>query len=258
MRRLVIAGVGALAAVSATMATAATTEGTGAGLRGYVCQTAPDPASRGMSITAVMAPLPSTMRMAMRFELLKRTKRWGRSVSISGTGLKTWITPKDPTLGSQPGDRWVVKHPVVDLAGPAYYRFKVTFRWTGAKRHVIGTTVRESQLCFQPELRADLDVASIAVNPIVGDPGFDRYVATIRNAGRTASGSFQVEFMDGPDGPWSPQFKPVSQLLSHHRVELSFKGPACSAGAPATITADPTHQVDDANPNNNSLVTTCS
>ncbi len=253
-----IASLAALAAVSATVATAATADGPSAALRGYVCQTALDPASRGMSITAVMAPLPGTMRMAMRFELLKRSNRWGRSVSLSGTGLKTWITPKDPTLGSQPGDRWVVKHPVVDLAAPAYYRFKVTFRWTDAKRQVIGTTVRESQLCFQPELRADLEIASIVVTPIVADPGFDRYVATVRNAGRTTSGPFQVEFSDGPAGPWSPQFKLVSQLLPHHRVELSFKGPACSAGAPATVTADPGHQVDDANPNNNSMVTTCS
>jgi hypothetical protein len=258
MRRFVIAGLIALAAVSATVATAATADGPSARLRGFVCQTALDPASRGMSITAVMRPLPATMKLAMRFELLKRTKRWGRSVSLSGSGLKTWITPKDPTLGREPGDKWVVKHPVVDLAAPAYYRFKVTFRWTGANGHVIGKTVRESPLCFQPELRADVEVTGIQVVPVLGNPGLDRYLGTIRNAGRTASGPFRVEFTDGPDGPWSPQFKSISQLLPHHQTMVSFKGPVCSAAAPATITADPDHQVDDANPSNNSMQTTCS
>jgi CARDB len=206
----------------------------------------------------VMRPLTGTMKMAMRFELLKRTRRWGHSVSVSGTDLKTWITPKDPTLGQRPGDRWVVKHPVVDLSAPAYYRFKVTFRWTGAKGRVIGRTVRQGPLCYQPELRADLVVTGIQVIPLAADPGFDRYVGTIRNAGRTASGPFRVEFSDGPNGQWSPQFKPVSQLLSHHQTMVSFKGPACSAAAPATITADPDHAVDDANPSNNSMETTCS
>jgi CARDB len=257
MRRFAIAGLVALLAASAAAATAtvAAVPASSARLQAFVCQTALDPAARGMSITAVMRPVPDTKRLAMRFELLKRTKRYGRSVSLTGTDLKTWITPKDPTLGSRPGDRWLVKHPVVSLAAPAWYRFKVTFRWTGADRHVLAKTVRESRLCYQPELRADLEVVTpIAVSALAAHPGFDAFVAQIRNAGRTASGPFQVEFTDGSA---APKFKPVTQLLPHHSVYLRFTGPACSAAAPATVVADPSHQVDDANPANNALESTC-
>lgn len=250
----------ALTAVAGTgtAAVSALAESSQAQLSSFICQTALDPAERAMSITAVMRPVPETMKMALRFELLKRTKRSGRSVSLSGVNLRNWVTPSNPTLGSRPGDRWIVKHPVVDLGAPAWYRYKVTFRWTGAHGRVISEAVRESAQCYQPELRADLKVTSIVVHPIPGHPAVYRFVGTIRNTGRTASGPFQVEFADGPNGPLSPQFKPVAQLLPHHQVALSFKGPTCSAAARATIIADPTHQVDDVNPNDNSLSTTCS
>ncbi len=255
MRRFAIAGMVALLAGSAAVAAATTVPASRARLQSFVCQTALDPAARGVSITAVMRPVAGTEKMAMRFELLRRTKRYGRWVSLSGTGLKNWINPKNPTLGSRPGDRWLVRHPVVELVAPAWYRYKVTFRWTGAGGHVLAKAVRQSRRCYQPELRADLQVVSpIGVSALSGRPGFDVFVAEIRNAGKTASGPFQVEFTDGSG---ASKFKPVSQLLPHHRVWLRFTGPACSAAAPATITADPGRQVDDANPSNNSLATTC-
>src|SRR5581483_2810855 len=57
---LVVAG-GALATVAT--AAAPTTQ-----LRSFVCQTARDPANRGISVTAVMRPVPHTLHMAIRFE----------------------------------------------------------------------------------------------------------------------------------------------------------------------------------------------
>src|SRR5438270_7459015 len=126
-------------------------------LRGFVCQSALDPGSRATSVTAAMRPQPGTQKLAMRFELLKQNRRHGRAISLTGSKLKTWLTPlpKDPTLGTLPTDKWIVKHPVVDLAAPAFYRFKVTFRWSGAGGQVIGRAVRFSPVCFQPELRPD-------------------------------------------------------------------------------------------------------
>ncbi len=129
-------------------------------LTSYLCQTALDPAERAISVTAVMRPVSGTGKMAMRFQLIKRTHRYSRPVALAGTDLNSWLTPKNPTLGSRPGDRWVVKHPVVDLAGPDFYRFKVAFRWSDASGHVIGRAVRSSPLCFQPERRPDLEVVN--------------------------------------------------------------------------------------------------
>ncbi len=223
-------------------------------LRDFVCQRAVDPALRGLSVVAVMRPVTGTERMAMRFTLLKRKTRHSRSVSVPGADLGRWITPKDPTLGSLPGDTWVVNHPVVDLAAPAYYRLKVAFRWSDADQHVLATAVRYSHLCFQPELRPDLAVSGITVTPQASNPGEDSFVAEIKNLGKTATGHFQLEFNDGS----VLSTISVGQLLPHHRVDVSFTGPACSASAPATITADPSGRVQDSNRANNSLQTTCS
>lgn len=247
-----VAGLIALAAGGGAVALAAPPH---ARLTAYVCQTALDPASRAISITAVMRPVTGTEKMAMRFQLLKRTKRWSRPVPLTGTDLNTWLTPKSPTLGSRPGDRWVVKHPVVDLAGPDFYRFKVSFRWTDAAGHVIGKATRSSAMCFQSERRPDLEVAQIQVAPAPQHPGQDGYVATIRNVGKTTSEPFTVQFADGSSLTSPP--KSEGPLRAHQARNVRFLEPPCSASAPATITVYPQNPVDDANPSNNSAMTTC-
>lgn len=224
-------------------------------LTSFVCQTALDPAARAISITAVMRPITGTEKMSMRFQLLKRAKRRGRPVALAGTDLNTWLTPKNPTLGSRPGDRWVVKHPVVDLAGPDFYRFKVAFRWIDASDHVLGKTTRTSAMCFQPERRPDLEVAQIQVAPAPQHPGQDLYLATIRNVGKTISEPFTIQFSGG-SSPTSPP-KSSGPLRAHQAANVRFLEPPCSASAPATITVYPQNPVDDANPNNNSAKTTC-
>jgi hypothetical protein len=254
MRRFVVAGLVALVAGSGAVALAAAVPPR-ARLTSFVCQTALDPAERAISVTAVMRPLPGTGKMAMRFQLLKRTKRFSRPVALTGSDLNSWLTPKNPTLGSRPGDRWVVKHPVVDLAGPDFYRFKVAFRWSDSSGKVIGTAVRTTRLCFEPERRADLEVLGIQVAALAGDPGFDSYHAVIRNTGKTASGPFQVQFSDGV--PADTMTKTVPQVPPHHQRVAYFKAPACSASAPATITADPDHLVDVSSRTNSSMMTTC-
>ncbi len=241
-------------ATGAGAAAVALADSAHARLTSFVCQTALDPASRAISITAVMRPITGTEKMAMRFQLLKRTKRFSRPVALAGTDLNTWLSPKNPTLGSRPGDRWVVKHPVVDLAGPDFYRFKVAFRWTDASGRVIGRTGRTSAMCFQPERRADLEIVGIRVTSLASDPGVDGYLAQIRNAGKTAAGQFNVEYLDGS----TMQEKLIPQLLPHHQRGVYFKEPACSAAAPATITADPEHMVDVSSRAESSMATTCS
>lgn len=253
MRRFVVAGLITLAAASGAVAVALG-DAPHAKLASFVCQTGLDPASRAISITAVMRPVTGTAKMSMRFQLLKRTKRWSRPVALTGTDLNSWLTPKNPTLGSRPGDRWVVKHPVVDLAGPDFYRFKVAFRWIDASGHVIGKALRNSAMCFQPERRADLEIVGIKVTPLTGDPGFDGYLAQVRNTGKTPSGQFDAEYSDGS----TTREKLITQVLPHHQRGVYFREPACSAAAPATITADPEHMVDVSSRLDSSATTTCS
>jgi hypothetical protein len=252
MRRFVVAGLVALAAGSGAVALA-TADAPRARLTSYLCQTALDPAERAISVTAVMRPVQGTGKMAMRFQLIKRTHRYSRPMALTGTDLNSWLTPKNPTLGSRPGDRWVVKHPVVDLAGPDFYRFKVAFRWSDASGHVIGRALRSSPLCFQPERRPDLEIVNITVTALAG--GLDEYFAQIRNAGKTAAGSFQVQFSDGVSA--DTMTKTLPPLPAHHQRAVHFKAPACSAAAPATITADPGHLIDVSSRAESAMTTTC-
>jgi CARDB len=223
-------------------------------LRGFVCKHAVFPSNRAVSVTAVMRPVSQTQRMALKFELIGRNKRMHRLFHVKGGDLGAWIKPGDKNLGARPGDVWIFKHPVKDLAAPVTYRFHVHFRWSDGHGRTIGRVLRISRPCYQPELRPDLEVASIQVKAVSGQPGNDRYIAVIRNAGASAAGTFQVEFKDHS----TMQTRTVQRLAAHDSIKETFVGPACTSGSAPTVTADPARQVPDFNRSNNSLTASCS
>ena len=166
-------------------------------LRGFSCQRSVNPVGRGIAVSAVMRPLKGTRRMALRFDLLTRTKANAAWSAVPGGDLGAWLTPRDPTLGERPGDVWILNKSVNELGAPAAYRFRVSFRWTGTHGRALGTAVRTTATCAQPELRPDLLVQSIDVQPISGHPRLNLYVATIANRGATAARGFRVQFQPG-------------------------------------------------------------
>ena len=217
----------------------------------FACQTALAPADRSISVRAVMRPLPNTQRMQMRFELLSKLTPTAAVQSVPGTGLGVWISPPNPTLGQLPRDVWVVKDfRVADLPAPRTYRYQVSFRWFRSGGRV---TIRKrlSPRCTQPELRPDLVVGSIAVQPIPGKPAKDQYMAAIENQGRTAAGMFTVTF--APGGGAVTLTKTLVHLAAGATREVTFVGPACTASTAPTIVADPNETVDEPSYANNSL-----
>ncbi len=224
-------------------------------LRGYVCQRSISPVGRGVAVSAVMRPLKGTRRMALRFELFTRTKTNPVWTAVSAGDLGTWLTPHNATLGQRARDIWIVKKPVNNLGAPATYRFRVTFRWTGAHSRTLGTAIRTSATCNQPELRPDLLVQSIDVRPISGHPHLNLYVATIANRGATAARNFGVQF--APSGRL-PQSHPIKLLPAHAKTTVSFKGPLCATMAASPVTVDPDGVVDDYNRTNNTKTVDCS
>jgi hypothetical protein len=255
MKRLLIATSTVLALGSLTAAEVSASQPR-ARLRRFVCQRALDPPARAVSVTAMMRPLPGTLKMALRFELLAKSKSHGSYRALTGGDLGTWISPANPTLGQRAGDVWILNKQVVDLAAPASYRFRVFFRWSGAHNHVLGTAMRDSSTCVQPELRPDLLVQSIDVQAVSGRPSEDRYVATIRNAGATAAGMFDVWFSPGDGQDVKTRFLPDG-LGARSNVKVSFLGPACTSTSTPTVTVDPKDEVDDYNWANNSLTAVC-
>ncbi len=256
MKRVFIISL-AVALLGAAGAVAATASGAGsrAHLRHFVCQRALDPAARAVSVTAVMRPLTGTAKMALRFELLSRAAGASTMNPISGGDLNTWISPPNPTLGQRAGDVWILNKQVVNLMAPATYRFRVLFRWTGARNRVLASTEQTSPRCYQPELRPDLAVGSMSVTSDPSKPTLSVYSATIRNTGASAAGPFAVRFSPGDGGVVKSHT--VGGLAAHASVQVRFLGPPCSSNVTPTITADPNHQIDDPNQANNSRAVVC-
>jgi hypothetical protein len=244
---------GVVLAVGALTADASTPV---AKLRGFSCQRSVNPIGRAIAVSAVMRPLKGTRQMALRFELFTRSKTAPAWTTVSGGDLGMWLKPHNSTLGQRPGDVWIVSKPVNDLRNaPAAYRFRVTFRWTGTQGRTLGTAVRTSATCNQPELRPDLLVQSIDVQPISGHPHLNLYVATIANRGATAARGFRVEFQTGGG---APKYHGIKFLGAHATRQVAFEGPACGATAPSTVTVDPDGVVNDSDPANNTTTADCS
>jgi CARDB len=220
----------------------------------FICQTALRPGARTVSVTAVMRPLTGTSGMSVMFDLLRERKRGGSFTAVRGHDLGKWIHPDNPTLGQLPGDIWDVTQKVTNLVAPALYRFRVHFRWSGAKGRRLRDVAELGPVCYQPELRADLTVRSLVVRPVKGSPPQDRYVAMIGNRGATGAGPFDVELVE--QGV-APQSLSVSWLGAHATARETFAGPPCAPGSVVTVTVDPTGAVDDYARANNTLVTTC-
>ena len=254
VKRLLVVVSSSLLAAVGPVAVSAAAQAPRAQLRSFICQRALEPASRALSVTAVMRPLPGTVGMELRFDLLTRADGASSFSQVHGGDLGVWKSPPNPTLGRRPGDVWILNKQVVDLAAPAAYRLRVQFRWIGPHRRVIGTALRRSPICSQPELRPDLVLRKVAVSTTKA-AGVDAYVATIANAGATAAGSFRVLFSPGGSAPGV--YKSVSRLGAHAVVRVRFLGPVCTSASPPTITVDPDRQVEDSNPSNNSETVSC-
>jgi len=255
-------GIGAVAACAIALGSVTAAAGTttpppaNAQLKAFVCQKALDPPARALSIQAVMRPVTGTSKMQMKFDLMRETKAHPRFAVVHGKGLGSWLTPDNPTLGQRAGDVWIVNHPVVDLVAPATYKFRVTFRWIGAQGQTLNTAVQSSSQCYQPELRADLFVKSLAASPInpAAPAGQWAYVATIANRGVTAAAPVAVDFADGSSAPIPATVPSVGPKST---ARQRFVAPACVPGATLTVKVDPKQTNDEYNYANNVLTMAC-
>jgi len=254
MRRRRLLAIAILAAGSALPTTPAFGADQHANLKDFACHPAIKPARRVVSVTAVMRPIAGTARLQMRFQLLGI--KAGQVTAVRGGDLGTWISPHVPTLGQQPGDLWILSHPVTGVPVGTTYRFQVSFRWFGAGGRRIASSTHSSAGCWQPYVRPDLLVQSISVTPAPGDPSQSQYVVWIANNGLTAAGSFQVAFAPGGNSAPQQTFT-VPQLGAHQSVSATFTGPACTSATAPTVTVDPEYAVADPNRANDSMTATC-
>ncbi len=232
-------------------------------LTSFVCQTALDPPARVVSVTAVMRPLAGTRKLEIEFELFEKPSgatAWTLVSDPIVPHLNVWISPPIPTLGQRPGDVWDVPFPVAQLAAPAAYRFRVTFRWTGRHGRVLGTIARVSATCRQPELRPDLTVDSVTVTQEALHPRYDDFAAAIGDIGVRGAGPFGVQLSYVHDQAAVTDDKTVAHIDAHDTRTVQFADLLCDAGTQVTVTANPlgaTNQIDVYSRSQASMTVTC-
>lgn len=244
-----------VAALAGAFAGTASAAAPPAHLRNFTCSPNLQPLLRGLSVTGVMRPVTGTHAFRMRFDLLRARRRTGRYRPVHGTNLGTWLAPKDPTLGRQPGDVWSVSHPVAGASHPGYYRFSVSFEWLGTNHQRLALITHATPVCALLELRPDLLVSRlVSMTPLSTPPGQAAYVAAIRNRGVSAAGPFSVALSVAGGPPVTRSLSGLGALTSRH---VRLVGPACTAGQAVTITVDPSQKVPDYDAANNSLTFDC-
>jgi hypothetical protein len=213
------------------------------------CKPALDQLSRSLVVDSVMRALAPGDRMQMRFDLYQRkpSALRFRRMAPPGVGLGVW-NPSTPGFS-----RFRYRKAIQNLAAPAVYFVKVSYRWLDAAGTVTARTARRTGLCNQPDLRPDLRIVDAGQPRRLGPSEF-AYRVVLHNAGRTAAGSFDVvPVVNGVRG----RSTTVPGLLAGERRAVDVIGPRCPSGGRTAIVVDPDNRVDEANEANNTRWLTC-
>jgi hypothetical protein len=178
----------------------------------------------------------------MRFRLQARTPEDPVWRGVSAPGFGSWLT------APRGAGRYVYDKTVQQLVAPGEYRAVIRFRWRDARGRVMRHESATTKVCRQPDPRPDLEVVALKTGA--------RYVATIRNTGRGASGPFSVAFTRNgePLGlvAVADGLRPGAQTSA-----VLSTAAACAAGELIAAQADPLDEVDEADEDGNVLSQTC-
>ena len=171
----------------------------------------------------------------MRFTLQARTPDTSRWSAVAAPGFGTWVS-------SAPGtSRYVYTKRVQSLLAPASYRILLRFRWTAPSGRTIARTRAYSAACKQPDPRANLVVSSLGVQP-GSKAGRSRYVAFVRNTGRSAAGPSSLRV--ALNGTPLPLAAVVAARAGRGRAR-DVEGPSCTEAAPVDADADAGEVVEE-------------
>jgi hypothetical protein len=217
------------------------------------CRRSPRADLRTAVIGASMRPVYGGRRLSLKVDLYQRPLSGGRWALRSDVpGLSVWSTPSDPSIGTRSNDVFKYRYAVGRLVVPFAYRFRVSFRWSDAGGAVIREETATTAPCKEIDLRPDLVVDDVVVDPAGTDAAAGVYTVVVRNAGRTAARNI------GVGSTYSPAVRSIARLDPLQSTELTFFGPACVVGRVApTFLLDPANTIEEARETNNSLAATC-
>jgi hypothetical protein len=194
------------------------------------------PRERAAEFEARMSRIPGAVRMKMRFLLESRKTGARRYHRVAAPGFSRWTSSR--------AGRYVFTRRVEALEGPARYRAQVRFQWLDADGHAIARYRAWSRSCRQGDHRANLKLVDL-------EHAGRRYLATVRNNGRSDSGSFALGLTaDGVE-----QVVGIESLAPGQTREIAVLGPRCTESV--TAVADALDQVDERSETDNRRTNTC-
>jgi hypothetical protein len=106
---------------------------------------------RSATFAGEMNTIPSSTRMEMRIDVIERMPGEVTYHTVTAPGLGVW-------RGSAPGVKaYRYLKQVTNLAGPAFYRGVVHYRWLNNKGRLLAVSVLRTKRCEQPATEAPLE-----------------------------------------------------------------------------------------------------
>jgi len=201
-----------------------------------VCHSDIAPLDRRITWVGEMSSRKPGDRMEMRFDVYMRTPTDPTWRLVSAPDLGIWNRAKAGTTA------YKFRQKAVNLAAPASYKARVTFRWLGPKGDKVVKS-RTSKVCEQSDPRPNLRVVRLDATPLKG--GQANYQVVVRNVGGSAaSGPNGFDVALAVDGVTQAPNKNVLGLRAGESVQVNFRGARCTQGRTVRAAADPDARID--------------
>jgi hypothetical protein len=108
------------------------------------CLSAGEQAERTATFAGEMSTIPGSTRMEMRIDVIERMPAEITYHTVTAPGLGVW-------RGSAPGVKsYRYLKQVTNLAGPAFYRGVVRYRWLNSRGRLLAASTLRTKRCEQP------------------------------------------------------------------------------------------------------------
>lgn len=205
------------------------------------CATGATAVERHAVFTGSMPAQRGTVRMAMRFDLLRRDEGARAYTRVKAAKLGRWER-------SEPGRAGFIWSKRVErLEDGASYRARIRFRWFDAAGEIQRSVTRRTPVCAQPDQRADLEVAEVVAE------GAGAYRVAVVNAGATAAGPSVLTVSVGR----SAEQVTVAALAPGEGTSVAVAGEPCGPERPVRLVADARREVDEADERDNRVLRAC-
>ena len=111
-------------------------------------------AERSATFAGEMTAIPGSTRIEMRVDVTERTPGQLAYHTVTAPGLGVW-------RAAAPGVRvYRYLRQVTNLAGPAFYRAVVRYRWLNARGRLLSSAILRTKRCEQPSTETPLGASS--------------------------------------------------------------------------------------------------